>query len=159
MLDPYLVLARGKVALVTALVVTYVIEAQVVPLPLRSSLVVKGRVTNTSFWLREAPFSLEDSLREEGSLVDSRATSCAASFSFSAALTCLTSLVGLVGGWRALAKASLLKARSLRAVSTLELERPNAQMVGRQQTFYALLNVEEASTLTWYRASFHTWRQ
>ena len=89
---------------------------------------VKGRVTNTSSWLREAPFSLEDPLREKGSLVDSRATSCVASFSFSVALTCLTSLVGLVGGWRALAKASLLKARSLRAVSTLELEQPNAQM-------------------------------
>ena len=49
MLDPYLVLAGGRVALATALVVTYVIEAWVVPLPLGSTLVIKGRVTNTSY--------------------------------------------------------------------------------------------------------------
>ncbi|KAL0001254.1 hypothetical protein SO802_015035 [Lithocarpus litseifolius] len=129
-LDPCLVLARGRGALAAALVVTSVIEAWVVPLPLGSSLVVKGRVTSTSSWLWEAPFSLEDSFGEEESLVDSRATSYATSFSFFAALTCLTSLEGLVRGWRALAEVSLLRAGSLGAVLALELEGPDAWMAG-----------------------------
>ena len=59
--------------------------AWAVPLPLGSSLAVKGRVTNTNSWPWEAPFSLEESLGAAGSLVGAGVISFTGSLSFSTA--------------------------------------------------------------------------
>ena len=48
---------------------------------------------------------------------------------------------------------------TLGGVSALELMEEEARMAGRQFTLSILLSIEEASTLAWLRASFHTWRQ
>ena len=65
------------------------------PLPLESSLVGIGRVARTISRLWVTSLSLEGSLGAAGGLVASRATPLVVSFSFSAALTCSTSLGGL----------------------------------------------------------------
>lgn len=121
-LESYLILKEGGLVFATTLVGTLGITAWVVPLPLGSSLVVKGRVTNTNSWLWETPFSSEVSLGEVGSLVGLRATSIAVSFSFSIAPTWSTSLGGMVEGGRVLAEVFFLRSVSLGALSALELE-------------------------------------
>lgn len=98
------------------------------PLPLESSLVGIGKVARTISRLWEVPFSLRESLGTTGGFVTSGGTSLAISISFSTISACCTSLEGLLRRGRTLAGTSLLGSESLKAVSTLEPEKPDAQM-------------------------------
>ena len=83
---------------------------------------MKGRVTNTSSLLLEAPFSLEESLGAGGSFVGLGAISLVGSFSFSTTPAYSTSLGGTVEERAASVEAAWLDSKALGMASVWELE-------------------------------------
>lgn len=117
-----MVLEGGGLAFATVLASALGTDAWAVPLPLGSSLAVKGSVTSTNSWPWEAPFSLKESLSPGGSLAGAGAIPFTGSLSFSTTPARSASLGGMLKVGRALAEAAWLGSETLGAASAWELE-------------------------------------